>query len=80
MFSTEVRFYDLNQEQLDGYVEGSVLDVWTQLDPFDKAGETVNIMHIHVNDTSEQVTFDTACMHEGEKLGQFQEFKTDMSG
>lgn len=35
---------------------------------------------MHVNDTSEEVTFDLAYMHDGESLEQFEEFKTDMSG
>ena len=57
-----------------------MVEIWTSLVTTDQAGETVNIAHIHVNDTSDQVTFDTAYMHEGETLANFQEFGTDMSG
>ena len=52
------------------------MDIWTeQIDP-----ETLNILHIHVNDTSEQVTFDVAYVHQDETLDNFTEFGTDMSG
>ena len=37
-------------------------------------------MHIHVNDTSDEVTLDVAYMHSDEKIEDFQEFKTDISG
>lgn len=65
---------------MQGYVNNSVVEIWTSLVPTDNAGETVNIMHIHVNDTSDEVTFDSAYMHEGETLADFQTFGTDMSG
>ena len=35
----------------------------------DLGKETLNIIHIHVNDTSDMVTFDVAYLHENEKLG-----------
>ena len=56
---------------MQGYVTNSVVEIWTSLIDTDAAGETVNILHIHVNDTSDQVTFDTAYMHEGETLESF---------
>ena len=37
-------------------------------------------MHVHVNDTSDSVTFDLAYMHEGENLSQFMEFSKDING
>ena len=52
---------------IDGYVEGTTLDIWsTKLDE-----ETLNIIHLHVNDTSDQVTFDVAYMHDGEDISKF---------
>jgi len=68
---TEILFADMNQETMQGYVTNSVVEIWTSLIDTDAAGETVNILHIHVNDTSDQVTFDTAYMHEGETLESF---------
>ena len=56
------------------------MKIWTSLVADDPAGETVSIFHIHVNDTSDQVTFDTAYMHDNESLADFQAFGTDMSG
>lgn len=65
---SEVRFSDMTQQEITGYVEGSTVDIWTQIDPTDQAFETLNILHIHVNDTSDEVTFDVAYMHDGEDL------------
>jgi hypothetical protein len=59
-----------------GYVEGTVLDIWTS--KIDE--ETLNILHIHVNDTSDQVTFDVAYMHDGEDISKFTEFSVDVTG
>ena len=70
----------MTMEELDGYVQNSNIEVWTQIDPTDIAQETINIIHIHVNDTSDQVTFDLAYLHDNEKLGQHQSFAADFSG
>jgi hypothetical protein len=40
----------------------------------------LNIIHLHVNDTSEDVTFDVAYMHEGESLEDFKTFSVDIAG
>ena len=37
-------------------------------------------MHIHVNDTSEEVTMDVVYMHDDENIENFYEFKNDISG
>lgn len=42
--------------------------------------ETLNIFHLHVNDTSDEVTFDVAYMHDNEAIDQFIQFATDVSG
>ena len=56
------------------------MQIWTQLDPNDSAQETLNIFHLHVNDTSDEITFDVAYMHEGENLSQFMTFSKDIHG
>lgn len=38
---------------MQGYVNNSVVEIWTSLVPTDQSGETINIQHIHVNDTSD---------------------------
>lgn len=70
----------MNQLEKTGYVNGSTVEIWTQVDQSDAALETLNILHIHVNDTSDQVTFDVAYMHEGESLSQFMDFSKDLQG
>ena len=40
----------------------------------------LNIVHIHVNDMSDQVTLEVAYMADGETLAGYQEFKEDFSG
>jgi hypothetical protein len=43
----------MNQQEKEGYVENSVVDIWTEVDFTDPSEETINILHIHINDTSE---------------------------
>ena len=50
--------------EIQGYVAGTTVDIWTQVIDH----ETVNIIHFHVNDTSDSVTLDVAYLHEGEDL------------
>ena len=75
-----VKLHDLNLSEKQGYVANSVIDIWTETDPSDQALETLNIFHLHVNDTSEEVTFDVSYMHKDEAIDQFLNFKTDVSG
>ena len=77
---TDVRFLDMSQQEKTGYVTGSVLDIWTQAVPTDPALETLNIFHLHLNDTSDEVAFDVAYMHDGEDISHFCQFKTDATG
>lgn len=57
-------------------MQNSTMEIWThQIDH-----ETLNIVHIHVNDTSDEVTLDLAYMHSNEQIENHQEFKTDISG
>jgi len=64
------------RQDIDGYVEGSIMEIWTQMID----DETLNIVHIHVNDTGEEVTMDVAYMHDDENIESFHDFKTDITG
>lgn len=74
--NTEVQFKDMTVNALQGYVRGTVLDIWSLVIDH----ETLNLLHIHVNDTSDYVSFDSAYVHEGEKLSQFTSFGNDITG
>ena len=56
---------------------GSKLVVYTQ--EFNKI-DMLNILHIHVNDTSDSVTMSVSYMSEGHSLKDFSEFTADASG
>lgn len=73
---TEIKFHDMARQDIDGYVEGSIMEIWTQMID----DETLNIVHIHVNDTGEEVTMDVAYMHDDENIEIFHDFKTDITG
>jgi len=57
-------------------VTNSVVDIWTHKEDF----ETLNILHFHVNDTSDSVTLDVKYMHEAENLDDHKEFGVDLQG
>ena len=40
----------------------------------------LNIVHVHVNDMSEQVTLEVAYMGDGETLASYREFDVDVTG
>lgn len=64
---TEIKWHDMSLQDKEGYVQDTEMRIWTQK----VDGETLNIVHIHVNDTSDEVTLDVAYMHEGESLESF---------
>lgn len=59
-----------------GYVAGTTVEIWTQMIDF----ETINIIHFHVNDTSDEVTLSVSYMHEGEEMKDFMKFGKDLQG
>lgn len=59
--------------EIQGYVAGTSVDIWTEVIDH----ETLNIIHFHVNDTSDSVTLDVAFMHDGEDITSFNTFGTD---
>ena len=42
--------------------------------------DMLNIVHIHLNDVSEEVTVDVACMKEDQSLKEFEQFPLDVTG
>eukprot|EP00347_Sterkiella_histriomuscorum_P004825 403358945 len=59
-----------------GYVRGSVTKIYTS----EFSGNMLNIIHVHVNDTSEEVGIDVAYMEEEQTIKDFEEFKVDYTG
>ena len=72
----EVMFYDMVLNEMQGYVSGTQVDIWTQVIDH----ETLNIIHFHVNDTSDEVTLDVVYMHQGEDVKEFYTFGEDVYG
>ena len=73
---TEILFHDLVLNERYGYVAGTKVDIWTQVIDF----ETINIIHFHVNDTSDEVTLSVSYMHEEEEMKDFMTFGNDLQG
>jgi hypothetical protein len=71
-----IKFNSYKIDEMCGYVRGSITRVYTHL----FRPEMLNIVHIHINDTSEQVTIDVAYMQDGQSLKDFEEFKADYTG
>ena len=71
-----VKFNSYRIDQQCGYVRGSIIKLYSHL----FRPDILNIVHIHVNDTSEEVTFDVAYMQEGQTLNDMQEFTVDQAG
>ena len=59
-----------------GYVSGSVVKIYST----EYASDMLNIVHVHVNDMSDQVTLEVAYMADGVTLAAYQEFKEDVTG
>lgn len=71
-----MRFISSKIDEECGYVQGSKLVLYTS-----KYKEDVlNIVHIHVNDMNDEVTFAVDYMQEGENLSQYSKFGTDVTG
>jgi len=49
---TEIKFQATSIMEKEGFVAGSCIEIWTQL----RAEEGLNIIHLHLNDTSDEVT------------------------
>lgn len=63
-------------DQECGYVAGSKVTVFTT----EYSKDMLNLMHIHINDTSDDVTCEVEYMVEGQSLKDFEDFKTDAAG
>ena len=71
-----VKFNSYRIDEQCGYVRGSIIKLYSHV----FRSDILNIVHIHVNDTSEEVTFDVAYMVEGQTLADMQEFTVDQAG
>jgi hypothetical protein len=49
-----VKFQAIEMDEKAGYVMGSVMKIWTTV----PSKDMLNIIHVHVNDTSESVSID----------------------
>ena len=55
----DIVFKAIKLDASSGYVMGSIMKLWTtQLGP-----EVLNIIHIHLNDTSDEATVDVQYLH-----------------
>lgn len=71
-----IKYHEVNVDVECGYVQGSIVKIYST----EHASDMLNIVHIHVNDMSDQVTLEVAYMADGETLAAYQEFKEDFSG
>lgn len=71
-----VKFVSQKIDEECGYVSGSKLVVFTS----EYKEDMLNIIHVHLNDMSEEVTLDVAYMSEGQSLKDFEEFSVDVTG
>jgi len=71
-----IKYHEVNVDLECGYVQGSIVKIYSN----EHAQGMLNILHVHVNDMSEQVTLEVAYMGDGETLASYQEFKTDVTG
>lgn len=63
-------------EQSKGFVSTSSLKVFTSL----YSKDIVNILHIHLNDTSEEIAVDSAFLERGHSVSEFKKFDLDYLG
>ena len=73
-----VKYTSVKIDEECGYVSGSRLTVYTSV--YNQNDEMLNIVHIHLNDMSEQVTIECTYMEDGQIPNEFKTFKTDVTG
>jgi hypothetical protein len=66
-----IKYYEVNVDIECGYVEGSILKIYSS----EYSQGMLNIVHVHVNDMSDQVTLEVTYMADGETLASYHEFK-----
>lgn len=71
-----VKYHEVNVDIACGYVENSVVLIYTS----QYAHDMLNIVHVHINDMSEEVTLEVRYMGDGETLALYQDFKEDHTG
>ena len=65
-------------DQECGYVVGSKAIVYTA--EYGKNQDMLNLVHCHINDTSDQVTMEVEYMVDDQSIKDFEDFKTDVTG
>ncbi|CDW89559.1 UNKNOWN [Stylonychia lemnae] len=72
----QVKFQSFRIDQECGYVRGSVTKIYT----CEYLANVLNIIHVHVNDTSDEVSIEVDYMDDEQTIKDFEEFKTDVNG
>ena len=72
----EVKYEQYKIDETCGYVVGSKMKVYTSTYKEDM----LNIVHVHLNDMSDEVTIETDYMQDEQSVNDFKEFKVDVSG
>ena len=71
-----IRFTSQKIDEECGYVRGSQIVIYSSVFKQDM----LNLLHIHINDMSEQVSVDVAYMQDDQGLHEFQTFNVDVTG
>lgn len=67
---------NLNKKNNLGLISSSLIKVYTTL----HSKDILNILHVHLNDTSEEITIDTAFIDKEEKIKDYKKFEVDIMG
>lgn len=68
-----VKFSSFRVDEECGYVRGSTVKIFTA----EQSDSILNIVHVHVNDTSEEVVLEVDYMEDEQTIEDFKEFKAD---
>ena len=71
-----IKYHEVNVDIECGYVTGSVVKIFTN----EHEKGMLNILHVHIEDMSDEVTLEVLYMGDGEKVSLYEEFKADVTG
>ncbi len=72
-----VKYIALEMDKACGYVKGSKVIIYTT--EYNKL-DMLNIVHVHINDMSDEVTIEVEYMGDESSLSEYEEFKADVTG
>lgn len=72
----QVKYQAFRVDQECGYVRGSVLKIYSH----EYSNNFLNIVHVHVNDTSDEVSIEVDYMGNDQSITDFEDFKVDVNG